>query len=146
MALHEMVQSWKERVQRRLGRNDGPSAWTTPVRLEQLGEAPLAVPIMDVFENDKELLIRADVPGGAKDDAVVSWDESRRLTFLVRNRARPHGRPWASEYVAHDWYSALELPDYADGASATSMMKDGVLTIRIPKKVSEPKRIPVRAA
>jgi HSP20 family molecular chaperone IbpA len=146
MALHEIVQSWKDRLQRRLGRSDASPERTTPARLEQLGDAPLAVPVMDVFENEKELLIRADVPGGAKDDAVVSWDESRRLTFLVRNRARPQGRPWASEYVAHDWYSALELPEYADGASATSTMKDGVLTIRIPKRVSEPKRIPVRAA
>ncbi len=146
MALNEIVQNWKDRLQRRLGRSDGSPATAAPARLEQWGDAPLAVPTMDVFENDTEILIRADVPGGTKDDTTVSWDESRRLTFHVRNRARPGGRPWASEYVAHDWYSALELPEYADGARATSSMRDGVLTIRIPKRVSEPKRIPVRAA
>jgi HSP20 family protein len=143
MALPEIVQTWKERLERRLGRRERVSA---EARLEQLGDAPRAVPIMDVFENDVELLVRADVPGGNRDDAVVSWDESRRLTFLVRNRSRPAGRPWASEYVPHDWYGELQLPNYADGARATSTMKDGVLTIRVPKRTSERKRIPVRAA
>jgi HSP20 family protein len=147
MALQEVVRNWKERIGRRLGNRDQATPATrAEARLEQLGDAPLATPSIDVFENDVEILVRADVPGGAKDDAVVAWSDGNRLTFAVKNRSHPRGRVWASEYAPHDWYRVLELPDYADGAKATSMIKDGVLTIRVPKRTTAPTFIPVRAA
>lgn len=115
------------------------------VDLEQLGGAPLGTPTVDVYENEKELLIHADVPGGARDGATVAWDEARGLTIFVESQALPPGTLWASEYQARDWYRALRLPNYVDGSKATCAIRDGVLTIHVPKRAAASKLIAVRA-
>ena len=96
------------------------------------------------YESDKELLVQIDVPGSSRHGATVSWDEGR-LTLLVKSQELPSGSLWAWEYQPSAWYRALELPDYVDGAKAVSTLKDGVLTIKIPKRSSASKLIPVRS-
>lgn len=148
MTWNEVVSSLRGKIQRGLarpGHHQEVQAAVTGTRLEPLGDAPFATPAMDVYENDKELMIVADVPGGGREDAKVAWDESRGLTLLVKSSAFPRGTVWGAEYQPNEWYGALSLPDYADGEKATSSLKDGVLTIRIPKRVAVSKRIPVQA-
>jgi HSP20 family molecular chaperone IbpA len=147
MNWNEVVSNVRETIRRGLGRSDGQEIQvaTHDTRLEQLVDAPAANPAVDVYENDKELLVRADVPGGTREGATVAWDEARGLTFLVKGQGLPSGSLWASEYEPRDWYRALTLPDYVDGSKASSTIKDGVLTIRIPKRAAASKFIPVKA-
>lgn len=147
MAWNDIVSNAREKLRRAWVRKDGEEevqvAAQAP-RLEQLGQAALATPAVDIYENDKELLIHADVPGGSRDGAVVAWEERRGLTLSVKSRALPAGTPRVSEYQARDWYRVFELPDNLDGSKATSSIKDGVLTIRIPKRAAASKLIPVK--
>jgi HSP20 family molecular chaperone IbpA len=148
MAWNDVVANVREKIRRGLGRESSGQEIQLAdqgTRLERLGDAPIATPIVDVYENDKELLIHADVPGGTRDGATVAWDEGRGLTFLVKSQGLPAGSIWASEYRPSDWYRALELPEYVDGSRATSAIKDGVLTIRIPKRAAASKLIQVKA-
>lgn len=148
MTWNNLVSSVREKLRRGLGLSSGHEiqvASQVP-QLEPLGTAPLATPPVDVCENEQEILIHADVPGAGPEGAVVAWDEGRRLTLLIKNQAPPPGTPWVSEYMPRDWFRAFELPDYVDGAKATSSLKDGVLTIRIPKRSPVAKFIPVKAA
>jgi HSP20 family molecular chaperone IbpA len=147
MTWNEVVSNVREKIRRGLGLNDGQEIQvaTHDTRLEQLGDALVATPVVDVYENDKELLLHADVPGGTREGATVAWDEARGLTFLVKGQALPSGSLWASEYKRRDWYRALTLPDYVDGSKASSTIKDGVLTVRIPKRAPASKFIPVKA-
>jgi HSP20 family molecular chaperone IbpA len=148
MAWNDIVSNAREKLRRAWGPRDGEEevqvAAQAP-RLEQLDQAALATPAVDIYENDKELLIHADVPGGHRDGAVVAWDERRGLTLSVKGRALPAGTPRVSEYQAHDWYRVFELPNNLDGSKATSSIKDGVLAIRIPKRAAASKLIPVKA-
>jgi HSP20 family protein len=147
MSWNDIVSGVREKVRRSLGRSDGREIQTAirPPKLEQLGGVPLATPAVDVYENDKEILIRADVPGGTHEGATVAWDESRGLSFLVKGQEPPVGTALAVEYKRSDFYRAIALPDYVDGAKATSAIKDGVLTIRVPKRAAAAKLIPVKA-
>jgi HSP20 family protein len=147
MHWNDIVSSVREKVRRSLGRGDGQEIQTVkrPPKLEQLGDVPLATPAVDIYENEKEILVRADVPGGTHDGATVAWDESRGLSFLIKGQELPGGTPWAVEYKRCDWYRAISLPDYVDGTKATSDIKDGVLAIRIPKRAAAAKLIPVKA-
>lgn len=148
MTWSNLVSSVREKLRRGLGLPSGHEirvAAQAP-HLEQLGATPLASPSVDVYENTRELLILADVPGGSPEGAVVAWDEGRGLTLLIKNQAPPSGSPWASEYEPHDWFCTFELPDYVDGMKASSSLKDGVLTIRIPKRSAVSKLIPVKPA
>jgi|GEM_PF-1832039 len=147
MSWNDLVSTVREKVRRGLGRDDGREIQiaTRPPKLEQLGGVPLATPAVDVYENDKEILIRADVPGGTHAGATVAWDESHGLSFLVKGQELPAGRPLAVEQERCDFYRAIALPDYVDGTKATSAIKDGVLAIRVPKRAAAAKLIPVKA-
>jgi HSP20 family protein len=148
MTWNNLVSSVREKLRRGLGLESGHEiqvASQAP-RLEQLGTMPLATPPVDVYENDQEILIHADVPGASPEGTVVAWDEGRGLTLLIKNQAPPSGTPWASEYRPHNWFRAFELPDYVDGPKATSSLKDGVLCIRIPKRPAVARLIPVKSA
>lgn len=148
MAWNDLVSGMREKLRRTLGRQAGGQIQVTAqdARLEQLGEAPLATPAVDVYENDREILIHADVPGGSPEGAVVAWNEGHGLTLLVKNQVPVSGALWEAEYRPADWYRAFSLPDTADGSKATSSLKDGVLTIRIPKRIAASTLIPVKAA
>src|SRR5688500_14853248 len=133
MTWNEIVSNVREKIRGGLVRNGNQEIQvrTNDTRLEQLGDSPVATPLVDVYENEEEVLVHADVPGGTRDGATVVWDEARGLTFLVKGQALPAGALWAAGYEAHDWYRAITLPDYVDGSRASSTIKDGVLTIRI---------------
>ncbi len=106
---------------------------------------PLLMLSVDVYENDNESLLRADVPGGPE-NTVVAWDEGRGLTLLIKNQTLPTGALWASEYRPHDWYRAFTVPGHVDGMKANSNLNDRVLAIRIPKWPAVAKYIPVKTA
>lgn len=148
MAWNDIVSSAREKLRRALVRKDGEEVQVAAraTRLEPLDQAALATPAVDIYENDKEFLIHADVPGGSRDGALVAWDERRGLTLSVKGRALPAGTLRASEYQASDWYRVFELPDNLDGSKATSSIKDGVLTICIPKRAAASRPIPVKAS
>ena len=146
MSWNEVLANVRHRLRHTLGRSDEPEVeGRPPPRLEQLGNVPIARPALDVYENESEVLIRADVPGGAREGTTVGWDEARGLTLQVKGAPLPSGRVWAREYQPCDWYGSVDLPDYVDGTQATSTLKDGVLTIRIPKRAADSKRIAVKA-
>ena len=70
MTWNDVVTNVKEKIRRGLGReSNGQEIQLADqgTRLERLGDAPIATPIVDVYENDKELLIQADVPGGTRE-------------------------------------------------------------------------------
>jgi HSP20 family protein len=147
MTLNEVVSNVREKIRRGLVRNGGQEIQVqrNGTRLEQLGGSPVATPAVDVYESEEEVLLHADVPGGSRESATVVWDEARGLSFLVKGQEPPAGNRWASGYEAHDWYRAITLPDYVDGSRASSTLKNGVLTIRIPKRPAASKLIAVKA-
>jgi HSP20 family molecular chaperone IbpA len=146
MAWNNVISNLHQKLRRGATRHRSESI---PVvaggELEQLSSSPLDTPPVDMFENEREFLIHADVPGGNRHSATVAWDASSGLKVLVKRTAPRIGADPAGEDGGVDWYRALALPEYADGLRATSSIRDGVLTIRVPKRKVTPKRIPVHS-
>ena len=147
MTINDVVTRVRDTLRRHLGHSDRAIQLAEQsTALEPLGDAPVVNPPVDVYENDRELVIHADVPGASRDGTRVAWDGSGSLTVAVKRQELPSGMVWASEYEPCEWYRSLELPDYADGSRAMPTVKDGVLTIRVPKRATGSKIIPVRAS
>lgn len=94
---------------------------TTPMR-----QRARSTPPVDIHENDKELLIVADVPGTPSDAIDLAWDGHQRLTLQTRcdeERRLP----------GCDWYRVFDLPSDFDGAQTTAKLEQGVLTLHIPR-------------
>jgi HSP20 family protein len=110
-----------------------PSLWSSerwwPAEVE------LQVPVVDVYERDDEVVVKAEIPGLSKDQIEVSLTDS---TLTVKGEKKKE-----EEVKEHNYYRSersfgsfsrtIMLPAEvrADGAKAT--FKDGVLEVHVPK-------------
>jgi HSP20 family protein len=93
-----------------------------------------AIPI-NLFENDRELMVVAPMPGVAPEDIEVDVRDDGSLTL----RARQHGPGQERiDYLLREWSygpfeRTIELPRTVDASRANLTFGNGVLTITFPK-------------
>jgi HSP20 family protein len=113
---------------------------------EALADRPVAIPVLDAYENEQEWVLQADVPGARADNTEVWYDDREGLSLHVKPQLDLTGglKLVAGEFGDVDWYCAIPLPDYLDGANARSTVSHGVLTVRVPKReVAKPRAVPI---
>jgi HSP20 family protein len=103
-----------------------------PLAREKEKEAEATLAPVDVFENDKEFILVADLPGVPQGGADVTLERNRLIV-----QAASHGRRYRRELI---------VPQTVDGEGVEAEMKAGVLTVHLPKRPErQPKQIAVRA-
>jgi len=116
--------------------------------------AKLAFPC-DVLEKKREFLITADLPGLSKDVVNVTVDDERRL-HITAERAERHEEKVGEDdedvkmHVYERTYGKVErmfkLPENVEDEKIEADMKNGVLSVHIPKQPEPAKeQIPERA-
>jgi len=100
----------------------------------------LGGPLLDMHETPDDLIIRAEVPGLQKDEFSVEL-VGKRLTIkgeknVVRERKGGDGR-LSAEYRYGSFSRTLQLPYDIDEKTVSADLKDGVLTIRLPKPAQD---------
>jgi len=105
-------------------------------------------PVNLFVDRDGGLLLRAEIPG-IKADAVQVTIEPRRLA-ISGERAAAEGKKGAyhrRERSFGRFARTIQLPDDLDPGKATAEVRQGLLTIRIPKRAeARPRQIEVRAS
>ena len=106
------------------------------------------LPRVDVFEDDTGITLLADLPGVPKDQLELKVDGDQ---LLIEGTVTPQ-TPERLEPV----YAEVRVPRYRrvftlsrelDPGRIDANLKDGVLTLRIPKQEhAQPRRITVQAA
>ena len=104
------------------------------------------VPHFDVKETKDAYVISADLPGVKDEDLNVSLNGN--LLTISGTREEEHQEAGESYYAmerSHGSFArSFTMPDGVDGDSVTADLKQGVLTVRIPKKPeAQPKRIAI---
>jgi HSP20 family protein len=104
-------------------------------------------PACDIFETDKELVIKFELPEVKKEDVEVK---------IEQNVLTLHGRRKFEEKTDRENYHRIErrygefmrsfdVPLYVDAAKINAEFKDGVLTVTLPKsEEARPKQINVK--
>lgn len=138
-AALERARTSLDKVTRLVGNNRVPVREASPTGGH---EGATTKPLADVCEGASDFVIIADVPGGHAGNTCVFWEDGI-LTIDVRRSAETStGDRWRA-----DFYRSFHLPENADGARAKSRMRNGVLTVRVPKmKVAAPTLIAIAAA
>lgn len=109
---------------------------------------PALQPAVDVFETEDGITLQADLPGVSKDRLNLRIDGTN---LLIEGRIAITPQDQAQQPVYADVRSALYRRNFmlsheleADKVDAN--LKDGVLTVRIPKRPElRPRRIEVRS-
>ncbi len=101
-------------------------------------------PPVDVLETENEWLLFADLPGVAAEDLDIEYREGK---LFVRGH---HANRERREYLVHgyqpgDFYRAFAIGDDIDTETIAAELKNGVLTLRLPKTDSvKPRRIEIK--
>jgi HSP20 family protein len=100
---------------------------------------PLARAAADLYETDKEIVAKFDLPGVRKSDIEVEAGEDQ-LCVKVEKKEEYEEKKKDSYFIERSWagyYRSLPLPPYAKIDGTKAEYKDGVLTVRIPKDESK---------
>ena len=93
-------------------------------------------PSFDITENKDAFLFKADVPGVKKEDIEITTTGNRLQ--IAGKRDSEHETKTDTVYTYERQYGSFcrsfTLPDGADLENAKSELKDGVLTLAVPKK------------
>lgn len=103
-------------------------------------------PAVDIFETEDALTLLADLPGVKKEDLDIDLDD-RRLTITgLVDGEEPRFRSLYSEYGVGGFTRSFELGDTIDRKGISAALKDGVLTLVLPKADRlKPRKIEVSA-
>lgn len=109
---------------------------------------PSSMPSVDVVEEDKELVVTAELPGIDEKDVEVTLDQGI-LTIRGEKKSeseRKEERMTVSERRYGSFQRSLSLPEGIDEDQVSARFDKGVLTVRIarkPEAVRQAKRIPI---
>ena len=103
-------------------------------------------PRFDVWEDDNEFVLSGDLPGATPDGLDIRFN-NRELTIWCRVAPRHSGvNFWAQEYGVVDYYRSFTVGEMVNPDAITAELKDGVLTIHLPKKEeARPRKIAIKA-
>jgi len=108
--------------------------------------APALLPPVDIFEDAAGITLLADLPGVAREDLAIGVD-GRNLTIEAPLKLGEANSltPVYAEVRANHFRRSFELSGDLDTAKIDAGLRDGVLTLRIPKaEQAKPRRIDVR--
>jgi HSP20 family protein len=116
-------------------------------------EAPASTtawnPSVDIFENDNEIVVKAELPGMAAKDIDVKI-ENNVLTLKGERRFEKEAKEENYHRVEREYGAfsrVFSLPVTVNPDKVTAEYKDGVLKIVLPKKEEiKPKAIKIAAA
>ena len=110
---------------------------TTPERSRQI---PAITPVVDIFENDEEILLHADMPGVAKENISVNVDNGKLAISGIRNLATSGAANW-EEFGDVEYQRTFSVPQTIDVAKVNAELKDGVLRLHLPKSEAAKPRV-----
>ena len=104
-------------------------------------------PAVDIFETEKEITLLADMPGVSNEGVHIHLEENQ-LTIRgeVAAESSGSGTPVYTEYRSGDYYRTFTLSNIINQSKIEASMKDGVLTVVLPKaEEAKPRQISVSA-
>ncbi|HEX7333654.1 MAG TPA: Hsp20/alpha crystallin family protein [Pyrinomonadaceae bacterium] len=98
------------------------------------------VPQLEVFHNNEQFMVRADLPGLTKDDVKVEVTDNLLTLSGERKEEKEEKREgfYRSERSYGSFYRQIPLPEGAKTENAAATFHNGVLEIKIPAPKVEP--------
>ncbi len=97
---------------------------------------------IDLKETEKEYEIKADLPGVNKEDVHLTLEDKMLTIELKQDRTEEHKE---NNYLVRERFSKLaartiSLPFTSSESKVTAALRDGVLTISVPKAAEKQTR------
>jgi HSP20 family protein len=112
---------------------------------ESTRSCPVYVPAVDIYESEDALVLVADMPGVGPESVSIDIRDNqlslRGTVVLEETKERVH----LQEYGVGDYYRQFSLGRAIDQSRIEASMRNGVLTLTLPKAdVVKPRKISVK--
>lgn len=106
---------------------------------------PVVGPAVDIYENEREYLILADLPGVAHDGVQIRFEGGELSLAAVRGQDKASDY-LGSEIVLADYRRVFRIPETVDSEKIEAKLVDGVLHLVLPKSTKAgPRQISVKS-
>lgn len=100
--------------------------------LEKNQELPKIAPAVDIFENEDEILLHADMPGVAREDVTINVDNGKLEISGVRKLPQKGNDTW-QEFTDVEYRRVFAVPQSIVVGQVHAELKEGVLKLHLPK-------------
>jgi HSP20 family protein len=103
-------------------------------------------PPVEIFDRGDELVIVAELPGLARKEIDISFDNGQ-LTLSGQRTAEEEGRNYHRNERSYGRFErSFQLPASYDANKIKAELRNGILTVTLPKKEeAKPRQIPISA-
>ena len=132
----------RSRVLHPVGENsEGGRSESTPTESEEEGQLTV-----DIYDDGSDIVIQSTVAGVRPDDIDITLQEE---TLTIRGARKRAEEVRSDNFYYRELYwgsfsRSIILPEEVDFSKAEAMIKNGLLTVRLPKKDKGEKKIKVR--
>lgn len=112
--------------------------------IEKTKELYEAIPTVDIYENEDEILLHADMPGVVKEDISVDIDNGTLSISGVR-KLKTEGVATYEEFSDVEYVRSFSVPQTIDVEKVEAELKNGVLRLHLPKsEAAKPRQIEIK--
>ena len=102
-------------------------------------------PAVNIYETEDVLTLVADMPGVHQDQLEINVDQGM-LSISAATGYGIRGEALYREFRPSGYYRQFKLLEDFDSAKAAAELKNGVLTLRLPKaEAAKPRKIEVKS-
>lgn len=114
--------------------------------LKRRRRIPTVTPQVDIYENNEEILLHADMPGLAKKDISINL-ENGILSLSGHRKLESTGTALFEEFGEVEYSRTFSVPQGIDMGKVNAELKEGVLRLHLPKSEAvKPKQIQIKTA
>ncbi len=132
------VPTWEHEIERFFDdfwRMPWPPRWWRPGRWGLREAGLIQPPAVDVVDEKDHVVVKAELPGLAKEDVQVDLTDS---TLTIRGEKKQEKEVKEKNFYRREreygsFSRAIRLPAEVKTGEATAVFKDGVLEVRLPK-------------
>jgi HSP20 family protein len=112
--------------------------------IEKREDLMTVAPVVDIFENENEVLLHADMPGVAKDKISVHIDNGKLEISGIRNLESKGAEQWL-EFGDVEYRRVFSVPQSIDVSKVNAELNDGGLKLHLPKaETAKPRTIEIK--
>lgn len=114
--------------------------------VERASQRRAVAPLVDIFENNDEILVIADIPGVASDGVKLNFENNQLTIEASTSWPEEEGSPLFREFGDVDYARAFHLAPGIDAQNISAELNEGTLRVHLPKSAAlKPRRIPISA-
>jgi len=104
-------------------------------------------PPVDIYETDNEYVLKADMPGVAKDNVNITFNNNElEITGKVDEQYTSNESMTYREYTLFNYYRKFVVSNAINPEGISASLENGVLTVKLPKREeAKPKKIEIKA-